>query len=62
MTNCVVCGEHRKYFIHFIDDKPVCHKHFKQMVRLDTIFDNINCKFQQRIMGEVVAEVKSNDV
>jgi len=61
-NKCVVCGEHRKYFIYFIDDKPVCKKHFDQMVRLNTIFDNINCKFEQKIWNEVVAGVKSNDV
>ena len=47
MTSCALCGDKRKNIIWYVNEKPVCKRHYDQLRRINVIME-MPAKFEVR--------------
>ena len=47
MTSCALCGDKRKNITWYVNEKPVCNRHYKSLKRISVIMD-MPAKFEER--------------
>jgi len=50
MTSCALCGDKRKNIRWYVNEKPVCNRHYKSLKRISVIMD-MPAKFEERKDG-----------